>query len=339
MTNRHDLPTPIFKACQMDTHRMTGDISVTQLIDAPQIRMLKKRNKVEEDCSDKIWALLGTATHAILERANQPLVRERAYDLTVDTLLNFSGEGEDEIKRAGNYLKKVKPQIFFKSEDEEYLYEVTITLEIDGMVISGTFDLYHKATRKLQDYKVLSVWNYVFPEARKKFIAQLNCYAYMLTQEGFPVDSASVIMIFRDWSASKAAKEGNLNNKGENSSDYPPRMCMEVDVPLYPVAKMGEYMADRVRQHRNSEIGDLQECDGKERWASSDKYAMMVSGGRKAIRLLDNENDMNKYYEENKHRYAKSWIEKRPGENKRCAEYCPVSEFCNQYKKIKLASS
>ena len=48
-----------------------GDISVTKLIDAPQVRtlMAKHRDAITTDVSERIWSLLGQAVHTILERA------------------------------------------------------------------------------------------------------------------------------------------------------------------------------------------------------------------------------------------------------------------------------
>ena len=73
ITNTHNLPLPIVSAVSTGLREpIKGQISVTELIDAPKIRALKIAHfhELEEDASDRIWALLGTATHAILERAD-----------------------------------------------------------------------------------------------------------------------------------------------------------------------------------------------------------------------------------------------------------------------------
>ena len=48
ITNNHNLPEAFVRACKVDRHKVVGDISTTQLIDAPQVRMLKKFNDIEE---------------------------------------------------------------------------------------------------------------------------------------------------------------------------------------------------------------------------------------------------------------------------------------------------
>lgn len=71
ITNVHGLPQSIVAAVTADPYVGGGDISVTKLIDAPQIRtlMLKHKDEITTDVSERIWSLLGQAVHTILERA------------------------------------------------------------------------------------------------------------------------------------------------------------------------------------------------------------------------------------------------------------------------------
>jgi hypothetical protein len=74
ITNVADLPAAIVQAVSNDPYDKSGpkgDITVSTLIGPPQIAVLRKRhwNEIEEDARDRVWALLGQATHAILERA------------------------------------------------------------------------------------------------------------------------------------------------------------------------------------------------------------------------------------------------------------------------------
>ncbi len=72
VTNVHGLPEALVRAVANDPYSNGGaDISVTTLIDAPQIRRLKKRHAdaITVDVSERIWTLLGQAVHTILERA------------------------------------------------------------------------------------------------------------------------------------------------------------------------------------------------------------------------------------------------------------------------------
>lgn len=70
ITNKHGLPAPLVNAIKNDPYsRGKSDISVTQLIQPPQLRRLGMGLKTDEDASEFIWRLLGQAVHTILERA------------------------------------------------------------------------------------------------------------------------------------------------------------------------------------------------------------------------------------------------------------------------------
>jgi hypothetical protein len=81
ITNHANLPDAIVQAVKNDPYPLqdTGDISVTRLIDAPQIRVLRERHRdeIEEDAADRIWSLLGQVAHGILERAETVAMTEQ----------------------------------------------------------------------------------------------------------------------------------------------------------------------------------------------------------------------------------------------------------------------
>lgn len=71
ITNNLNLPEPLVRAVSRHPRRrQPGVISVTELIQPPQIRALTLRHSSElsEDAGDRIWALLGTLLHGVLER-------------------------------------------------------------------------------------------------------------------------------------------------------------------------------------------------------------------------------------------------------------------------------
>ena len=85
MTNVHRLPRSIVAAVTNDPYVGGGDISVTKLIDSPQILQLTKRHsdKITTDVSERVWSLLGQAVHTVLERAGirakSGMVEDRLY--------------------------------------------------------------------------------------------------------------------------------------------------------------------------------------------------------------------------------------------------------------------
>lgn len=84
ITNRHGLPQAFVDAVVNDPYdKGHSDISATSLIDAPQRRALlrKHHDSIVEDVADRVWALLGSAVHHVLERAEDEhaVVEERLF--------------------------------------------------------------------------------------------------------------------------------------------------------------------------------------------------------------------------------------------------------------------
>lgn len=72
VTNHNNLPAPIYNAILSNPYsRGTADISVTDLIEPPQLVALRDKHydDIEADASGLIWSLMGQAMHTILERS------------------------------------------------------------------------------------------------------------------------------------------------------------------------------------------------------------------------------------------------------------------------------
>jgi len=70
ITNKHGLPAAIVNAVSAYNYPPKENrFGVTDLISSPQIRQLKIKHweKIEQDASDRLWALLGQACHAVLD--------------------------------------------------------------------------------------------------------------------------------------------------------------------------------------------------------------------------------------------------------------------------------
>lgn len=70
ITNRYNLPEAFVNAVASDHIMVPDRISVTSLIGSPLRRqlMLKHADTLEDDVSNRMWAMLGTAVHSILEK-------------------------------------------------------------------------------------------------------------------------------------------------------------------------------------------------------------------------------------------------------------------------------
>jgi len=84
LTNKFGLPDPVVKALTRTEYtKGESNRSITQLIDSPRVRILRQENwdKMEEDVSEKMWAVLGSAAHKVFEDAgdSRHVTEERLF--------------------------------------------------------------------------------------------------------------------------------------------------------------------------------------------------------------------------------------------------------------------
>lgn len=82
LTNKNGFPEALVRAIQNDTYsKGDADFSVTELLQPPRLRALKKLHghEIQEDVEDRLWALYGQIVHTILERANEADLVEKRF--------------------------------------------------------------------------------------------------------------------------------------------------------------------------------------------------------------------------------------------------------------------
>ena len=277
-TNRYNLPDALFSALSSDWYSQDGRISVTGLISPPRIAQLKKRHQdeIEEDVSERVWTLLGSAVHDVLERA-----------------------------------------------ETDGIQETRLSTDVMGWAVTGQADLWEEADGgTLSDYKVTSVWS-VIKGVKPEWEAQLNCYAHLYrTCLGKPVSKLQIVAILKDHSRGKAKQGG----------DYPPIPIAVIPIKMWPDDEVRAYISARVLLHQQAEEKsdtDLPPCTDEERWAKPTTWAVMKTGRKSAVRVLDTQAEAEAMAAE---KGAGHYVECRPGSYTRCEGYCPVSQWCNQYK-------
>lgn len=280
LTNVNNIPEAFVRAIeQQDKNYLGGytqkaDISVTALLQPPQIRHLTKTLQDEgielvEDVSDRIWALLGQLMHSILEDAGNLLTEHRMYT------------------------------------------------KVEGWTVSGQLDAYDPATGTLQDYKLCSVWEHI-GGMRPDREQQLNMLAYMLRLENRYVKKIQIVSVYRDWSKNQAARDAN----------YPQQQVAVHEMNLWSDEDVLTFMTERVRLHQEA---STYRCTEEDRWARPTKYAIMHPKKKRAIKLHDDPDLADQHaYELGPPHY----VEVRPGESVRCQSYCPVAEYCPQYREM-----
>lgn len=70
ITNRENLPSGFYNACLGRYERVEGTYSVTELQKGSTEIVLSRRHydDIEEDCSDMVWSVFGSAVHSIMEK-------------------------------------------------------------------------------------------------------------------------------------------------------------------------------------------------------------------------------------------------------------------------------
>lgn len=173
LTNKYGLPDTIISAIKRDPYRKTADISSTSLIQSPRIVQLRVRheNEIEEDASDRIWALLGQIGHKILERADD---YEAFHEETISI--------------------EVKGWRVSCTTDSYRAARLTEARHIDIPPV-------------IQDYKFVKIGAHKFPHP--EWERQLNVNAHIWREHGFAVEKLEIVMIFKDWSKVQAERQGH----------------------------------------------------------------------------------------------------------------------------------
>lgn len=209
-----------------------------------------------------------------------------------------------------------------KGEDSNTLVEEYFpNIQVGDFTISGTADLYEEGI--IYDYKTVSVWTLMFLDDEKiaEFASQLNTYAYAYRKQGMDVKGLKIVLIMRDWQASKAKYDAN----------YPQSQVKVLDIPLFSQEQTEKYLKTRVTylmSFKDTPDNELPLCSDSYRWAKPSKWALMKDGRKSAVKLFDSQDEAEramsakgdtKYYVE----------ERKADEWKRC-EYCSARAFCNQ---------
>jgi hypothetical protein len=302
-TNNYNLPLSVFKALSHDSYdfkdKPDNIFSVTDIIQPPKIKTLEKRHEdeIEVDVSERMWMLMGTACHYVIENAStdDDLAEERWF-LDVNTLEVHTSNTKD-VRQNSWY-------------DKNTVY------------VSGKLDIYVGSEKKLSDYKITTVWSWVTEKKIKpEHEAQLNINALSFRKLGFAVDRITIMAFFRDWS------------KNKSLSSYPdlPVPMKEIEGMIWTERDCVAYIRERVKAHlisRKKADDEIEVCSPSDRWARPTQYAVMKEGRKSAVKLYDapiSKEVLDSYG-------PKHYVQERPGEDVRCTGYCSACKFCNYYK-------
>ena len=215
-------------------------------------------------------------------------------------------------------------------KDENHIVEQRIHAEIDGWHISGAIDLQivNNGSISIRDYKTTSAWAVM--NEKIDWEQQLNIYAWLVEQvKRTTVTDLGIVAIIRDWNRRESkSKEG-----------YPPAPIKELPIKLWSFEERERFVKDRISLHSSCEFaietdGDLPDCTPAEMWEKPTVWAVKKEGNIKAKALYETEAlavEAIDYFS-GKDPKSKFLVEVRLGERTRCANFCPVSDYCQQYR-------
>jgi hypothetical protein len=313
MTNKKNLPEALVAAIESWEHVPSGaDAHVTGLLNPPRITALRllHRDDIVSDAADHIFALDGKVVHEIIER---------------------SGMGMK------NVFGEVKTRITVKGW--------ILTGRLDELVLKPT----EPGTYTLDDFKRTSAYVVAQAESPGSRVAnwrlQLNIYRYMMMKQhpDLVIDEMRLVFLLRDWSKLEAKR----------NKDYPQEMVVVMNVAIMNPGKVYDIIEEMVDAHQEAQQAldtggqedlNFPHCSPMERWERPTTYAVMKEGKVKALRVMTDLDELEKWVIDKNHGVdgvLKPGIEiiERPGERVRCENYCDVAPFCKQFQDWKNENS
>ena len=104
VTNKHNVPETLMTLATREYYsKGASQYSVTELMSPPRIRRLRDKyiDKIEQDVSDMLWSLLGSALHVVMERSITEgyIMEERLFvnvdDVTISGQIDLQKETPD----------------------------------------------------------------------------------------------------------------------------------------------------------------------------------------------------------------------------------------------------
>lgn len=303
LTNNHNLPDSFYNAVLNDDYDPgESDITVTSLMKPPRIGALEKKHHddIEEDCSDRVWALLGTSVHYMLERGahDDAIVEKRFYG-------DFHGW-------------KVGGQIDHYHKGTLTDYKVTSAYVLKGHIEGEKTDWHEQMNANAElmrieghDVKNLEIICILRDWSKNKYMQELKRAKDMGIECSYP---ASQIQVYKVpmWTSRKCVEwiEGRVLAHQEALEQLPECSMQDrwEDPTKYALMKKGNKRAIKLFDY----------------YGPAQMYA--VDKGFAESEYISEKDDLIINMK------SSHYIEERIGEPKRCLGYCRVADFCEQFK-------
>lgn len=228
---------------------------------------------------------------------------------------------EDVTERIWSLLGQAVHTILERANKSD-IVEERLYAEVNGWQLSGQFDRMDLHGAVLDDYKCTSTYKVMMSDM-KDWERQLNVLRWLAHMNNYPVEKLRIIAILRDWRKADA----------KHKIGYPQQPVVTIDIPVWPLDETYQYILSRINIHKDAEAGAVTACTDEERWYTGTTYALKKVGGKRAIKVVERKEELGSPIPDG------TFIEERLGFYRRCSDYCEVSNFCEQYKPDREAST
>ena len=298
ITNNHNLPEAFVNFAKKDTYsRGQADISVTSLIDAPRVRMMKEQYKEEIsfDVIDNIWALFGTAVHHILESAkSETLVKEERLFVDIDGWTLSGAIDQQEIDDDGISI-------------------------IDYKVTSVWSVIYDKQAwhEQLNCYAHLVEMNKDKPIKSLKICAILRDWQQRDARNKDSYPQAPIVLV-----------DIPLWSFNERDVYVRSRMALHRSASdMVTIMKDSDLPVDAF----------FPKCTDTERWSQPEKWAIMLKGRKKAAKLCETKEEAEHIMATEEFKLKPYLEHRKGEPKRCTGNYCSVADICHQWKEEREA--
>jgi len=187
--------------------------------------------------------------------------------------------------------------------------------------LSGIVDFIDEKKELILDWKTTSLWTYTYKSNHDKWLKQLQLSALLwFKNTGQWIQKGQIGALLKDYKKKPFPEEG-----------YPDSELQIIDFDLGSPQDIEDWLLrvfDDIATYETFDDSQLPLCTPEERWNTGDKWAVIEKGKKRATRVYDNEENALQHVSDAFTVGVKMEIDFRPGEDKRCKDYCPVKLFC-----------
>ena len=214
--------------------------------------------------------------------------------------------------------------LIFEKAGIEGFTEEKFEVPVSNSKVTGRVDLYDLENETVYDWKTASTWKVQFQDFAD-WDKQGLIYAWLMKQNGLKVKEIKFVALLKDHSKSKARTDFEYPQK--------PVVVHTVKATEEALSEIEKFITEKVKQfeevHKLAD-SEITPCSKDERWATDDKWAIMKTGRKTALKLCNSEEEAKSLMDQ----MGGTSIEFRPGVSKKCLDYCNCKNHCPFYKSL-----